>query len=98
MDKLAPGGRWYPTERDLGNPRDLRQTLKQVLDQHYALLDHVNSLEASQTTNGGASSPAAQGPSNTMLLGLRVAPVDVQTLADGAALKFSKKNGNFFFG
>ena len=88
-------GRWYPTPDKLGSAKDIREVLKQVLDQHYSLLDRFNALRASQTAT--TASPM-QGPADTMLLGLRVAPVDTQTLADGATLKFSKKNGNFFFG
>jgi hypothetical protein len=74
--------------------------------QHYALSDQFAALQSKQGTTGAttpntsASSgpPPGSGPTDTMLLGLHVAPVDTTTLADGATLKYSKKNGNFVFG
>src|ERR1700674_2816802 len=92
--------RWYPSREQLKDPEATHRTLKQVLDQHYALVDRINAMAATQAqpaAGAPAGPPAGSGPADTMLLGLRVAPVDTQTLADGAVLTFSKANGNFRF-
>jgi hypothetical protein len=40
----------------------------------------------------------AQGPANSKLVGLHVAPIDTATLPDGSVLHFVKKAGNLQFG
>jgi hypothetical protein len=85
------------------DPVALERTLRQVLTQHYALQDEVNRMKAAGAGAGAGAAkaskgaPPGSGPSDTMLLGLRVAPVDSETLADGAALKWNKAQGNFEF-
>lgn len=89
--------RWYPSEQQLKDPVSLEKAFRQLLQMHYTLQDkmatmHDNSHKAHEGNGNGGSSP-----SNSMLLGLRVSPVDPETLADGATLKFNKKNGTFSF-
>lgn len=48
-------------------------------------------------TASASAPPPGSGPSDTMLLGLRVAPIDSQNLANGATLKYNKSSGNFEF-
>jgi len=96
MAQEAAGSRWFPTVSQLKDPVSTERSFRQVLNHVYELQDK---LSAMQPASGGSPTgpPAGSGPSDSMLLGLRVAPVDVQTLADGATLKFSKKDGNFKF-
>jgi hypothetical protein len=101
MDKF--GSHWYPVGEQLKDASSLQRTFKQVLDQLYALQDQHDKLKEAHSalqakvgaTQGGP--PPGSGPSDSMLLGLRVAPVDTQTLANGATLKFVKASGNFQF-
>lgn len=95
--------RWYPSTNQMRNATELERALRQMLTQHYALEDRVGAIEragaasaaSANTTPAGAP---ASGPATTKLLGLNVEPVDVQTLTDGATLKFSKARGTFYFG
>jgi hypothetical protein len=94
---MTQANRWYPTEDKLNDPRQLRAVLKQVLDQHYALQDQFNQYKKDNPQQAPQDLTANHGPSDTMILGLRVAPVDTQTLANGVSLKFNKAAGNFQF-
>lgn len=87
--------RWFPSPSQLKDPDSLQQVFQQLLTKHYALEDHVKSLNAPVTK--GAAPAASDTPTGTKLVGLHVLPVDVQTLDDGAMLKFDKKAGNFRF-
>lgn len=93
--------RWFPTKEQLKDHGSLERSLRQMLEQHYALVDRVNAHMAKQTTQSTAGSastpPAGSGPADTMLLGLRVAPIDTNTLADGTQLTYVKAQGNFQF-
>jgi hypothetical protein len=92
--------RWYPSREQLKDPATLEKSFRQLLTQHYDLQDRFNELHAkvNAPTQGKPSGPPpGSGPTDTQLLGLRVSPVDTATLADGATLKYSKKNGNFSF-
>lgn len=95
--------RWYPSANQLADPAASASALRVVLDQFYALQDRHEALQASHAelkSKVGASSggpPAGSGPADSMILGLRVGPMDTNTLADGAALKYVKKNGAFEF-
>lgn len=97
--------RWYPSHDQLKDVDATHRAFKQLLDQHYALVDQVNGMSAAKaapaSVNAGetktAAAPPGSGPVDTMLLGLRVAPVDSQTLANGATLKYDKASGNFKF-
>ena len=96
----SKGGRWFPTRQQLGDPGALERSFRQLLTQHYDLQDKFDALHAkvhAPASPAESGPPPGSGPTDTQLLGLRVAPVDVQTLADGAALKFDKKSGNFRF-
>lgn len=101
MRRATGSGRWYPSPKQLENPQSTEQAFRQLLDQHYDLQDSVAAMReqmAKPTANLGASgsaSPPGSGPSDTMLLGLRVTPIDVQTLANGATLKWNKLKGQF---
>jgi len=88
--------RWYPQTDQVNSPAALQRTLKQVLDQHYALQDQVKGMQPPAAAP--ATAPAStSGPSSTQFLGLPVAPIDTATLADGATLTWDKKNGTFKF-
>jgi hypothetical protein len=96
----SKGGRWFPTQQQLSDPGALERSFRQLLTQHYVLQDKFDALHAkvhapSPTAESGP--PPGSGPTDTQLLGLRVAPVDTATLVDGATLKFDKKSGNFKF-
>jgi hypothetical protein len=91
--------RWYPNASELDSTEDLKASFKQLLDQHYALVDKVN---AQQAKSAAPAKPASgplpgHGPADTMICGLPVAPVDTQSLANGTTLKFNKKTANFSF-
>jgi hypothetical protein len=84
------------------DPASVQRTLKQVLDQFYALQDRHAELQSQmQTTVKGTTQSkgalAGSGPTDTMLLGLRVAPVDTSTLIDGVKLTYVKAQGRFEF-
>ena len=92
--------RWFPSREQLKDPASLERTLRQVLTQHYDLVDaHAETRKMIPPPTNATSSgpPPGSGPSDSMLLGLRVVPVDVQTLADGTKLTFVKKDGTFQF-
>lgn len=100
MPKAQSSGRWYPTPDKLSKPEDIRATLKQVLDQHYALADRFEAYRKENPPQAPAQKgafPPGSGPSDTVLLGLRVVPVDSATLADGTKLTYVKAAGNFQF-
>lgn len=93
--------RWYPTVDQLKDPARTESAFRQLLDQHYALLDKVNGMAAASKAEKDKPAPKGPppgcGPTDTQICGLRVAPVDVQSLADGTKLTYVKKNGNFQF-
>jgi hypothetical protein len=92
--------RWYPSEHQLKDPSALARAFKQLLDQHYVLQDAHSALLARVNSMGGGERgpfPAGSGPTDSMLLGLHVLPVDTSSLAGGAVLTYVKKSGNFQF-
>lgn len=90
--------RWYPSKHQLDTPEKLEASFRQVLKQHYSLVDQTNVRHASETSRVSSSGfPPGSGPIDTMLLGLYVQPIDTQTLADGATLKWNKASGTFIF-
>lgn len=95
--------RWFPSREQLRDPESLERTLRQVLTQHYALVDRIAGMASASTGTGtgkaeGAGAPASEsGPSTTKLLGLHVEPIDTETLANGATLKYNKTRGTFSF-
>jgi hypothetical protein len=92
--------RWYPNASELDSVEDLKASFKQLLDQHYALVDKVNAQGAKSTepAKPAASGPLpGHGPADTMICGLPVLPVDAQSLADATKLTYVKKSGNFQF-
>ena len=94
-----PLSRWYPTREQLA-PENLERTLRQVLKQHYDLQDRYDALAAkvnAPATAAPKGPPPGCGPTDTQLLGLRVAPVDTTTLADGVKLTWVKAQGQFVF-
>jgi len=92
-------GRWYPNAGYFKGmkPNDMVAVFKQVLDQHYKLADRLNVLEERSNAPAKSGPPPGSGPVDTMLLGLRVAPIDTTTLADGTKLTWVKAAGNFQF-
>lgn len=94
--------RWYPTTEQLKDPAATQRAFRQLLDQHYNLVDKVNGMGAAGTAApAAAATPTAPanptGPSTTHILGIPVEPVDTQVLADGTKLTFVKKSGTFKF-
>lgn len=89
--------RWYPSKQQLKDPESIEQSFRQLLTQHYALQDQFNDLKTKSSAPATAAPASTDSPAGTKLAGLYVAPVDTQTLADGATLKFNKKAGNFQF-
>jgi hypothetical protein len=96
--------KWYPTQDQLKDPQATQHAMKQVLDQLYTLQDAHAKLSADHAALKArvpdASKnpfPPGSGPADTVLLGLPVAPVDTNSLANGAALKYNKASGNFQF-
>ena len=89
--------RWYPTKQQLRDPDSVERSFRQLLDQHYALQDKFDALQRQSTAPASSVFPPGSGPSDTVICGLHVAPVDTNSLANGATLKFVKKDGNFQF-
>lgn len=95
--------KWYPSADQLKDPAATQRTMKQVLDQLYAMQDQHAALAAShaalaaKTDAKQSGPPPGSGPTDTQLCGLRVAPVDANSLANGATLKYNKASGNFSF-
>jgi hypothetical protein len=92
--------RWYPSSDQLKDPTATERAFRQLLKQHYDLQDQVAGIReqlGKSTTPKPSGPPPGSGPSDTILLGLHVAPIDTSTLADGAVLKYSKANGNLHF-
>jgi hypothetical protein len=87
--------RWYPVSKDLKDAAGLERSFRQLLTQHYALQDRLESMQSQQQQAPAQTS--ASGPIDTKLLGLRVQPIDAQTLADGATLKWDRASGTFKF-
>lgn len=59
--------RWYPTGDQVKDADSIQRTLKQVLDQHYALQDQYSALKAShegttQATKSSATASATASP------------------------------------
>lgn len=98
MHRAPSDSRWFPTRNQLDDPEKLLSTLRQVLTQHYNLVDTFNEYKKmNPPAPASPATPPGSGPADTMLLGLPVAPVDTATLANGATLKFVKAAGNFQF-
>jgi hypothetical protein len=86
--------RWYPVSSDLKDLAGVERSFRQLLTQHYALQDRLETMQSEQQAPAQAS---ASGPIDTKLLGLRVQPIDTKTLADGATLKWDRASGTFKF-
>jgi len=87
--------RWFPTQIQLSDPKSLERSFRQLLEQHYALVDRHEAL--SKQVPAATGIQPGHGPSDTMVCGLFVQPVDSQTLADGTKLTYEKKSGSFVF-
>lgn len=96
MPQPPSSPRWFPSVAQLQNPEKVETAFRQVLTQLYELTDRLAALEGT-SAKASTGAPPGSGPTDTMLLGLRVAPVDTRTLANGAALKYDKTAGNFKF-
>jgi hypothetical protein len=92
--------RWYPTTGQLKDPDAVERALRQVLDQHYALQDQFHALSKAHADLKAATTGdkmPGHGPADTRICGLFVQPVDTNTMANGATLKFNRTQGNFSF-
>jgi hypothetical protein len=89
------GARWFPTVEQLKDPAATERVFRQVLTQLYTLTDRLNAM-GSAPAKPAAAAPS-NGPTDSMLVGLHVAPVDTSTLADGATLQYDKAAGNLKF-
>lgn len=74
----------------------MTRAFRQLLTQHYSLMDKYNDLH-NTVHKGMEGNSSTAGPSTSRLLGLPILPSDPQSLADGAVLRFSKKDGMFRF-
>jgi hypothetical protein len=108
MTTAAKGSRWYPSQNQLRDPVTTERSFRQVLDQLYALADSHAALTKKVAGMESASSAAAKsaekspfppgsGPTDSAICGLRVAPVDTASLADGTKLTFVKAANNLQF-
>lgn len=93
---------YYPTEQELKDPRSTRRVLQQVLKQHYDLArSHAEALQTVDDLKGQLArvraTPTPMGPTNSQILGLPVTPIDTNSLANGATLKWNKATGSFIF-
>lgn len=94
----SKGARWFPTVEQLSTPEKAEQTLRQVLTQFYALTDRLAALEGSKPAAAAPSGPPpGSGPTDSMICGLRVQPIDTNTLNNGAILTYDKPSGQFKF-
>jgi hypothetical protein len=94
----SKGERWYPSQEQLKDPSSLERSFRQLLTQHYDLQDQHDALLAKVNAKPAATtSQDTSGPATTKLLGLHVEPVDTNSLANGATLKFNKSRGTFSF-
>lgn len=73
----------------------MERSFRRLLEQHYALQDKFDAMQSAPAS--GTSPASTSGPANTYLLGLPVAPIDTETLADGTKLTYVKKTANFQF-
>lgn len=95
--------RWYPTPDQLSTPDKAHMALKQVLQQHYTLVDqHAKTVAAlaeaqAQLAKLQQGPGRGNGPTDTTLLGVLVQPADLTTLASGATLRWDKNSGTFVF-
>lgn len=89
--------RWYPTEQQLKDPQAVERSTRQILKQHYALADKVAGAAAAQAASTSAPPVPANGPSNSKLLGLNVAPIDTSAQAPGSALSWNPTLGQIQF-
>ena len=96
-----PGQRYYPP-----NTPENRH-IRFAFDQLYALHDeHEKTKSALATAQAQVKQlstklagpyPPGAGPTDSVLLGVPVQPIDTNTLADATKLTFDKKNGVFVF-
>jgi len=91
--------RWFPSEKQLKDPKELEKSLRQVLTQHYALQDRFDQMqkERDKPKVDDGTPPPGSGPTDSMICGIRVHPVDTQALANGATLVYDKPSGIFKF-
>lgn len=97
--------RWFPTVTQLSDPAAVERSFRQILTQHYELQDRFAELHATMTKAAGpAAAPGpearegpAPGPATQQLLGLPVGPIDVNSLANGATLRYDKTRRMFIF-
>jgi hypothetical protein len=97
----SSGARWFPTTEQLKDPAATERAFRQVLTQFYALQDRVNAMTIG-AVGAASGKPAAEpapgnGPADSILVGLNIAPVDTTTLANGATLQYDKAAGNLKF-
>lgn len=98
-ERQQASGRWYPSSHQLKDASATEQAFRRLLDMHYDLVESHTALQGQMTKPAGNTEgpPSGSGPTDTMLLGLRVSPVDTSTLANGATLKWNRVKGQFEF-
>ena len=91
--------RWFPSSKQLQDPKALEKSFRQLLTQHYDLQDRFNRMqkEKDKPKVDDGTPPPGSGPTDTQICGIRVHPVDTQILADGAKLTYVKASGIFKF-
>jgi len=92
------GNRWYPSIQQLKDPVAIERSFRQILDHVYRLQDSQDALAAAKPSGNGSGASASQtGPSTSVMLGLRVVPIDTVNEADGNVLTYVKANGDLEF-
>jgi len=92
--------RWFPSPNQLKDPVSLERSFRQVLKHVYELQDQMDVAAdppAPAPSSNGNGSAGATGPSTSVMLGLRVAPIDTVNEADGNVLTYVKADGNLQF-
>lgn len=99
----SKGSHWYPTVDQVKDPTATHRAMKQVLDQFYVLQDRHDALQRDHSALLARVNvkrdgpPPGSGPTDSMLLGLHVAPIDTTTLANATTLKWNKETGTIGF-
>ena len=90
---MPQSNQWFPSSSQLSDPSALERAFRQVLNKIY----QMQTAPATPDATPGAQSASTSGPTTSMLVGLRVLPIDTTTLVDKAVLSYVKGQGNLEF-
>lgn len=96
---MPQSSQWFPSSLQLKDPESIERSFRTLLQQFYALQQQHEELknQVSAPMQKPSGTPPGSGPSDSMLLGLYVKPVDSQKLVDGVKLTWVKASGQFEF-